>query len=58
MDKLKGKKTYLVAGVGALIVFAQAMGWITEDMANTIYALLGAAGLATLRSAVKTEVNK
>lgn len=48
---LDGKKTYIVALIAAGITFAQAMGYPVPNL-ETIYALLGAAGLGTLRDAI------
>lgn len=50
---LDGKKTYLVAGMMALLVFAKTVGWITEDVYTQLIALLTATGIATLRNAIK-----
>lgn len=50
---LDGKKTYIIAGAVALVTFALAMGWVSQELANIIYGLLGAGGLFTMRSAIK-----
>lgn len=52
-NTLAGKKTYIAAILAGAVVAAQAAGLITVEQANTIYALLGAFGLAALRAAVK-----
>ena len=57
MDILKGKKTYLIAIAGAVIVFANAMGWINDEVTKTLLGLLGAGGLATLRAGVSKTSN-
>lgn len=49
LDFLAGKKTYVVAAVCAGLAFAQAMGWPVPEY---VYALLGSAGIATVRAAV------
>jgi hypothetical protein len=49
LDILNGKKTYLIATVAAFLAFANAMGWAIPEY---VYVILGACGLATVRSAV------
>jgi hypothetical protein len=49
---LSGKKTYLIALAAAILTVAVHMGYITQDLANTLYGLLGAGGLASLRAGV------
>lgn len=46
---LKGKKTYIVALITAIIAGAQALGY---NIPNEVYAILGALGLSTLRAGV------
>lgn len=46
---LEGKKTYIVALVGAVLAFAEAMGY---SVPGWVPALLSALGLGTLRAAV------
>jgi len=48
MDFLKGKKTYFVAAGAAVVVFAQSIGLLPSEIADTLLALLGAGGAATL----------
>jgi len=52
LEKLQGKKTYVVAVLLGLAAVAHMAGWIPETMYNELAGLLGAAGLATLRSGV------
>lgn len=52
-ELLAGKKTYLVAAVLALGVFAQYSGWITKEQHDTLISILFPAGLLTLRAAIK-----
>lgn len=52
IEFLKGKKTYIVAFLIALVVFAQQLGWINAELATVLFGLLGAGGLATLRAGV------
>lgn len=53
MDFLKGKKTYLVAALFALVTFAYSMGWIDEHTLQIVQGALLPAGLAALRAGVK-----
>lgn len=50
---LEGKKTYFVAALVAVVAVAEFMGWIDMQTATSILGILGAGGLASLRSAVK-----
>lgn len=52
LDFLSGKKTYIVALTAAGLAFAQAMGWTVPEY---VYALLGAAGVATTRAAISKK---
>ena len=50
LNWLSGKKTYFVAlGVG-LVAVLQYLGWISNEAAMTLYGLLGATGMATMRA--------
>ena len=49
---LKGKKSYITAGLIAAFTFAKVMGWITEVEFQAIMGFLGAVGLYALRSAI------
>lgn len=49
----KGKKTYFTALGVAIVAVATYMGWIDIATASALYGLLGAGGIASLRSAVK-----
>ena len=53
LEFLQGKKTYILAGLGALLVFGKLIGWIDEQTFEALFALLGFGSFATLRSAVK-----
>lgn len=48
---LAGYRTYLCAAAGAGVVFALLMGWVDEQTANMLMAILGFGGLAALRAA-------
>ena len=50
---LDGKKTYITAVVAALASFAMAMGWLSKEQYQVILGLLGALGLAALRSGIE-----
>lgn len=52
MNALAGKKTYIIAGLVALVAIAQNLGYLTADQTALIYGLLGGAGLGTLRAGV------
>lgn len=52
LTALKGYRTYICAGLGALVVLAHFLGFESADTANTLLGLLGFAGLAALRAAV------
>ena len=49
---LEGKKTYLVALGVAIATAAHQLGWIDTALYQTILGLLGAGGIAALRSGV------
>ncbi len=49
---LEGKKTYLTAGLMALMAFARGMGWLDPQQYELILGLLGSLGLAALRAGV------
>jgi hypothetical protein len=51
-DFLDGKKTYIAALIAAVTAGAQAIGY---DIPQWIYAILGAAGLGSLRAAVTKQ---
>lgn len=52
---LQGRKTYLVALAVAVVVFLQAIGAVSSELAQTLYGLLGAGGLATLRAGITKQ---
>lgn len=47
---LEGKKTYIIAFATAAVAFAQVMGIVIPEW---VFPLLGAAGITTMRSAIK-----
>jgi len=51
-----GKKSYIVAALIAITTFVYAMGWINEGAYVAILGVLGASGIAALRSAIKKEI--
>lgn len=55
---LQGSKTYLVAAAFAVVVFLQQMGYVTKELAETLYLLLGAGGTATLAAKVNRLSSK
>ena len=52
-DFLKGKRTYIFAGLGAIVVFCYWMTWIDYIIAEQLVAMLGFGGLAALRAGIK-----
>ena len=48
-----GYKTYLVAALAGLLTAAKTLGYIDEQMYQTILGFLASVGLATLRNAIK-----
>jgi len=49
---LEGKKTYIVAGLVAIVTFSKIVGWLTETEFQAIIGFLGAVGLYTVRDAI------
>jgi len=49
---MSGKKTYIIAGVYALLTLAKELDWINQATADAFEQALIAAGLITLRSAI------
>lgn len=47
---LKGRKTYICATLGAVVVFLQLLEIIDAQTANTLLTLLGFGGLAALHA--------
>lgn len=50
---LEGKKTYIVAVSVGLVTIAWSLGFIDEVTRDTLFGLLGAGGVASLRLAIK-----
>lgn len=57
IDKLQGSKTYIVGVLIALVTLLQYLGYLTSEQAETLFSLLGATGLVTLRLGV-ASLNK
>ena len=55
MEWLKGKKTYIIAGLIAVLSAAKYLGYVNEETFNLFTALLAGGGLATLRSAKEVK---
>ena len=53
LDKLRGYKTYIVAGAGALMWFCNTMGWLPDETFNQLLVLVGLGGAVTLRAGIK-----
>lgn len=52
-QKMEGKKTYVLAALGALVWFAQALGWLDSATAVQAWTLLGFGSAAALRHGMK-----
>ncbi len=52
MNALKGKKTYIVSVIGAVVTAAHLLGLIDTATWTAIMGFLGAGGLAALRAGV------
>jgi len=52
INYLSGKKTYIIAIVGAVLNLAVYLKWITVDQLSTINDILFALGLGALRAGV------
>lgn len=55
---LQGYKTYIVAALAALTVFAHSLGYIDDATRDTLLALLGAGGVATLAAKINRVETK
>ena len=53
MTWIRGHKTYIVAGIMAVLSFAKAIEWIDEEHYLSIMGFLNAGGFAALRAGVK-----
>ena len=53
IEYLKGKKTYIIAGLIAVVTFLQYAELIDAETAAMLFGLLGAGGAASLRAGVK-----
>lgn len=52
---LQGKKTYIVAGVAAIVFFLAAVGVIPQEVANMIYTILGITGVVTVAAKINRK---
>ena len=53
VDFLKGKKSYIIAGLIGLVTALQFLGVIDNTMAVTLFGLLGGGSVATLRAGMR-----
>lgn len=53
IEFLRGKKTYAVAVAIGVVVVSEYLGWIDAQTAITLYGLLSAGGVASLRDAIR-----
>jgi small-conductance mechanosensitive channel len=49
IERLRGKKTYIVGACGVAVIFLNAFGVIDAELAKQLLTLLGFTGLVTLR---------
>lgn len=49
---LKGKKTYIACAIAAVVFFGHLVGWISTDVANQIYIVLGITGVGTVSAKI------
>ncbi len=49
LELLNGNKTYIIAAVSLVVIFLNIVEVITMEQMNTLLALLGTGGLASLR---------
>jgi hypothetical protein len=57
MNSMPGYKTYIIAALIAVATAANYLGYLSNEAYQTILALLGAGGLATMRASV-SKVDK
>lgn len=55
IELLKGKKTYIVAGIAGLLMALNLLGYISQDTLKTLLELCGVGGLVTVRSAIASS---
>jgi hypothetical protein len=53
IETLKGKKTYFLAGIGAIVTFLYFLGVIDQAMYIGILGLLGFGSAASIRAGMK-----
>jgi len=51
-EYLQGKKTYILAGLGAVAAFVHFLGWIDTSVFQLLLGLLGFSGMATIRAGI------
>jgi len=52
---LEGKKTFLCAGLAAVVFLLQLLGVLNQSLAEQLYALLGFGAAVSLRSALSKK---
>ena len=52
-NKLKGKKSYLLAITLGLVTVAYSLGWLEQEVYTTLAGLLGAGSVAALRKGME-----
>ena len=53
LARLRGYRTYITAGVTAVVAILYHLGLVDPDLASTLFALLGATGLTFLRAGIE-----
>lgn len=54
---INGKKTYIIAFVGALLNACVSVGWIPQEFSDAINPLLAFLGLGALRDGIRSSNN-
>ncbi len=52
LNALSGYRTYIIAGLIAIVSVAQYLKWIDSSTATALFGLLGAGGLTATRMAI------
>jgi hypothetical protein len=58
LELLRGRKTYILSGIGLLVLGANMLGFVDQESTVAILSLLGVGGLATLRAAISNIGSK
>lgn len=58
IEYIKGKRTYIMVGLGAVVLALNLVGVIEQDTMATILTALGMGGVVTLRLAIANIAKK